>query len=58
MRTEDTDQLLKEIDAVIAETLTLFGDHDPLEARRLALGNAAKFRAMSERTNHETSQQR
>lgn len=47
----DTTQLLKEIDEVIAETMQLFGDHDAAEAKRVALANADRFRAMSERQN-------
>jgi hypothetical protein len=48
MPSTDTAQLLKEIDEVIAETMQLFGDHDAAEARRLALGNAAKLRAIKD----------
>ncbi len=47
MRT-DTDELLREIDEVIRETLTLFGDHDAAEAKRMALENAARLRAIKD----------
>ena len=47
----DTDQLLAEIDAVLKETMASYGDHDPAEARRVALANADRLRALSERQN-------
>lgn len=52
----DTDQLLAEIDAVVKETMELFGDHDAAEAKRLTLENAHRLRAMSERTSYEATQ--
>jgi hypothetical protein len=50
MPSADTDQLLREIDQVVKETMQLFGDHDAAEAKRLALENAHRLRAMGERT--------
>ena len=52
MRT-DTDDLLRQIDEVIAETLQLFGDHDPAEAKRQTLENAYKLRSMSKERTHD-----
>ena len=52
MPTTDTAELLKEIDAVIAETMQLFGDHDAAEAKRLTLENAHRLRAMNERPTY------
>ncbi len=49
MQTTEMDQLIADIDAVIAEALQSYGDQNPTEARLVALAGADRLRTLAER---------